>query len=88
MSTGTHLADSKHMSKADSDTKTFLAYTDCFDAHQFEDLTQFVPLVETLEDNPNLISTWPHAFQWDWEVSLFKQCEMILRVNSFTDEER
>ena len=35
------------MSNADSDMKSFLAFTDCADAHPVEDLTVLVPLVQT-----------------------------------------
>ena len=75
------------MSNADSDMKTFLAYTDCSDAHLFEYLTHIVPLVQTLEDKSNLISTQPRAFQGDWGV-FFMKWEMVLRVNSYTDEDK
>ncbi len=44
-SEATHLTDSKHMPNADSNMKTFLAYTVCSDAHPCKDLTQLVPLV-------------------------------------------
>ena len=68
-SVATRLSDSKHMSNADSDMKTFLAYMDCLDVHPFEDLTQLVLLVQTLEDNPTFISTRPLDIQGDWGVS-------------------
>jgi hypothetical protein len=42
--------DSRHMLNADSDKKTFLAFTDCTDGHAIEDLTQLVPVVQTAED--------------------------------------
>ncbi len=61
-STATYLADCKHMSNADSDMNTYLAYIDCSDAHPFEVLTQLVPLVQTLKDEPNLISPPPRDF--------------------------
>jgi hypothetical protein len=56
------------MSNADSEMKVFLAYTDCSDAHPFKDLTQLVPLVQTLEDNPTFVSTRPQDFHDDWGV--------------------
>jgi hypothetical protein len=57
------------MSNADSDMKAFIAYTDCSDAHPFKDLTQLVPLVQTLEEDPTLVSTSPQDFHGDWGVS-------------------
>ena len=70
-STARHLTENKRMPNSDSDIKTLLAYTDCSDAHPFEDLAQLVPLVQALEEEVSLISTWPHAFQGNWGVSLF-----------------
>ncbi len=57
------------MSNADSDMKAFLADTDSYDAHLFKDLTQLVPLVQTLEDDPTFVSTRPQDFHGDWGVS-------------------
>ena len=34
----------------------------CSDAHPFKDLTQLVPLVQALEDNPTFVSSRPEDF--------------------------
>ena len=65
-STATHPAESKYMPNVDSDVKTHLAYTDYPDAHPFEDLTQLVALVQTLEKEASLNSVYPFAFLGDW----------------------
>ena len=57
------LMDSRHMSNADSDIKTFLAFTDCIDGHATEDLTKLVPIVQTAEDEPSYITTQPDSFK-------------------------
>ncbi len=80
------LSDSKHMSNADSDMKSFLVSTNCSPAHPIEDLITLVPLVQTLQDDPSPISTRPLNMQGDWAILFFKQWERILKVNSFTDE--
>jgi hypothetical protein len=87
-SVATRLSDSKHMSNADSNMKTFLAFTDCSDAHPSKDLTQLVPLVQTLEDYSTYISTRPLDIQDKWGVSFFDKWEPVLKVNSFTDESK
>lgn len=76
-STPAHLEDSKHISNEDSDIITLLSYTDCFVADHFDDLTQFIPLVQILEDEPSPISVWPYPFQGDWGVSLFEKWETV-----------
>ena len=80
------LSDSKHMSNADSDMKSFLASTNCSPAHPIEDLITLVPLVQTLQDDPSPISTRPLDMQGDWGTTFFKKWERVLKVNSFTDE--
>ena len=52
-----HLVGSRYMLNANSDIKTFLAFTDCTDEHSMEDLTHLVPLVQTAEDEPSYITT-------------------------------
>jgi hypothetical protein len=74
------------MSNADSDMKSFLESTEYSNAHPIEDLITLVPLVQTLQDNPSLISTRPLDMQGDWGISFFKKWEHVLKVNSFTDE--
>ena len=64
----------------------FLAYMDCSDAHPSGDLTQLVPLVQTLEDYSTYISTRPLNIQGNWGVSFFDKWEPVLKVNSFTNE--
>ena len=57
--------DSRHILSADSDMEIFLDFTDCTDGHAIEDLTQLVPLVQTVEDEPSYIATQPVASEGD-----------------------
>jgi hypothetical protein len=66
------------MSNADSEMKTFLAFTDYTDRHAIEDLSQLIP-VQTVEDEPSYITTWLFAFERDWGCSSFEKWERSSR---------
>ncbi len=75
---------SKHMPNADSDMRTFLAYTDCSDAHPFEDLTQLV--LFRLWKKKCISFPRGHT-QFKWLGSpLFEKWEQGYRENSYTDQ--